>query len=43
MAMPMRRHRVRLRDASTRLMTSRPFRGLLAKVAAAQPDAITLK
>lgn len=43
MAMPMTATGIRLRDASTRLMTSRPFRGLLAKVAAAQPDAITLK
>ena len=43
MAMPMTAMGIRLRDASTRLMTSRPFRGLLAKVAAAQPDAITLK
>ncbi|WP_020390055.1 FAD-dependent monooxygenase [Kribbella catacumbae] len=43
MAMPMTAAGIRLRDASTRLMTSRPFRRLLAKLAAAQPDAITLK
>jgi len=43
MAMPMTAAGIRLRDASTRLMTSRPFRGLLTKLAAAQPDAITLK
>ncbi|WP_433009253.1 FAD-dependent monooxygenase [Kribbella sp. CA-294648] len=43
MAMPMTAIGIRLRDASTRLMTSRPFRPLLAKLAATQPDAITLK
>jgi 2-polyprenyl-6-methoxyphenol hydroxylase-like FAD-dependent oxidoreductase len=42
MAMPMTATGIRLRDASTRLMTSRPFRPLLAKLAG-QPDAITLK
>ncbi|MEU4395325.1 FAD-dependent monooxygenase [Kribbella sp. NPDC023855] len=43
MAMPMTALGIRLRDASTRLMMSRPFRPLLAKLAATQPDAITLK
>jgi 2-polyprenyl-6-methoxyphenol hydroxylase-like FAD-dependent oxidoreductase len=43
MAMPMTSVGIRLRDASTRLMTSRPFRPLLAKLAAATPDRITLK
>jgi 2-polyprenyl-6-methoxyphenol hydroxylase-like FAD-dependent oxidoreductase len=42
MAMPMTATGIRLRDASTRLMTSRPFRPLLAKLAG-QPDAVTLK
>ncbi|MEV6410068.1 FAD-dependent monooxygenase [Kribbella sp. NPDC051718] len=42
MAMPLTATGIRLRDASTRLMTSRPFRPLLAKLAG-QPDAITLK
>ncbi|HEU4947260.1 MAG TPA: FAD-dependent monooxygenase [Kribbella sp.] len=41
-AMPMTRPGIWLRNTSTRLMTSRPLRGLVAK-AAAQPDAITLK
>jgi len=43
MAMPMTAVGIRLRDTSTRLMTSRPFRGLLAKAIAGHPDAITLK
>jgi 2-polyprenyl-6-methoxyphenol hydroxylase-like FAD-dependent oxidoreductase len=43
LAMPMTATGIRLRDASTRLMTSRPFRPLLAKLAAAGPDKITLK
>jgi 2-polyprenyl-6-methoxyphenol hydroxylase-like FAD-dependent oxidoreductase len=42
MAMPMTAAGIRLRDISTRLMTSRSFRPLLAKLAT-QPDAITLK
>ncbi|NEA37517.1 FAD-dependent monooxygenase [Streptomyces sp. SID13031] len=42
MAMPMTATGIRLRDASTRLLTSRPFRGLLAKLAG-EPDAIALK
>jgi 2-polyprenyl-6-methoxyphenol hydroxylase-like FAD-dependent oxidoreductase len=43
MAMPMTAAGIWLRDASTRLMTSRPFRGVLAKAAIAKPDAIELK
>jgi 2-polyprenyl-6-methoxyphenol hydroxylase-like FAD-dependent oxidoreductase len=43
MAMPLTRAGTWARNTSTRLMTSRPFRGLLAKAAAAQPDAIALK
>jgi 2-polyprenyl-6-methoxyphenol hydroxylase-like FAD-dependent oxidoreductase len=42
MAMPMTALGIRLRDTSTRLMTSRPFAGLLAKMAIGQPDAIDL-
>ena len=42
MAMPMTSVGVRLRDTSTRVMTSRPFAGLLAKMAIAKPDAIDL-
>ncbi|MEV5965119.1 FAD-dependent monooxygenase [Kribbella sp. NPDC051952] len=42
MAMPMTALGIRLRDTSTRLMTSRPFAGLLAKMAIGQPDAIQL-
>jgi hypothetical protein len=41
MAMPMTSAGIWLRNASTRLMTSRPLRGMLAK-AAVQPDAISL-
>ncbi|TCO48557.1 2-polyprenyl-6-methoxyphenol hydroxylase-like FAD-dependent oxidoreductase [Kribbella antiqua] len=43
MAMPMTSLGIRLRDTSTRLMTSRPFAGLLAKLAVGQPDKIELK
>ncbi|MGY4772795.1 FAD-dependent monooxygenase [Kribbella sp. CWNU-51] len=42
MAMPMSSVGVRLRDTSTRVMTSRLFAGLLAKMAIAKPDAIDL-
>ncbi|QNE18777.1 FAD-binding monooxygenase [Kribbella qitaiheensis] len=42
MAMPMTKTGIRLRDASTRLMTSRPFRPLLAKATIAAPDQISL-
>jgi 2-polyprenyl-6-methoxyphenol hydroxylase-like FAD-dependent oxidoreductase len=42
-AMPMTATGIRLRDASTRLMTSRLLSGVLAKLAATQPDAITLR
>lgn len=42
-AMPLSRAGIWARNTSTRLMTSRPFRGVLAKAAAAQPDAIELK
>ncbi|MEV8375070.1 FAD-dependent monooxygenase [Kribbella sp. NPDC056861] len=42
-AMPMTATGIRLRDASTRLMTSRLLSGVLAKLAATRPDAITLK
>ncbi|WP_328526413.1 FAD-dependent monooxygenase [Kribbella sp. NBC_00359] len=42
MAMPMTSLGVRLRDTSTRVMTSRLFAGLLAKMAMAKPDAIDL-
>jgi 2-polyprenyl-6-methoxyphenol hydroxylase-like FAD-dependent oxidoreductase len=42
MAMPMTRAGILLRNASTRLMTSRPFRPLLAKAAAGSPDEISL-
>ena len=42
MAMPMTSVGVRLRDTSTRVMTSRLFAGLLAKMAIAKPDAIDL-
>ncbi|MEU4292292.1 FAD-dependent monooxygenase [Kribbella sp. NPDC026596] len=42
MAMPLSALGIRLRDTSTRLMTSRPFAGLLAKMAIGQPDAIEL-
>jgi 2-polyprenyl-6-methoxyphenol hydroxylase-like FAD-dependent oxidoreductase len=41
MAMPMTSAGIWLRNASTRLMTSRPLRGMIAK-AAVQPDAISL-
>jgi 2-polyprenyl-6-methoxyphenol hydroxylase-like FAD-dependent oxidoreductase len=43
MAMPMTATGIRLRDISIRVTTSRLFRPLLAKLAATQPDAITLK
>jgi 2-polyprenyl-6-methoxyphenol hydroxylase-like FAD-dependent oxidoreductase len=43
MAMPMTAPGIWARNATTRLMTSRPFRGLLAKAAAVQPDALNLK
>jgi hypothetical protein len=42
MAMPMSALAIRARDLMTRTMTSRPFRGVLAKAAAAEPDAIEL-
>ncbi|WBQ06652.1 FAD-dependent monooxygenase [Kribbella sp. CA-293567] len=42
-AMPMTATGIRLRDACTRLMTSRPLSRLLTRLAATQPDAITLK
>ena len=42
MAMPMTSVGVRLRDTSTRVMTSRLFAGLLAKMAIAKPVAIDL-
>ena len=42
MAMPLSALGIRLRDTSTRLMTSRLFAGLLAKMAIGQPDAIEL-
>jgi len=42
MAMPMTALGVRLRDLSTRLMMSRPFAGLLTKLAVGKPDAIDL-
>jgi 2-polyprenyl-6-methoxyphenol hydroxylase-like FAD-dependent oxidoreductase len=42
MAMPMTELGIRWRDTSTRLMTSRPFVGLLKKMAMAKPDAIDL-
>jgi 2-polyprenyl-6-methoxyphenol hydroxylase-like FAD-dependent oxidoreductase len=42
MAMPMTGLGIRLRDTSTRLMTSRPFAGLLKKLAIGKPDAIDL-
>ena len=42
MAMPNSAAAIWARNTSTRLMTSRPFRGVLAKLAAAQPDAINL-
>ena len=42
MAMPMTSVGVRLRDTSTRVMTSRLFAGLLAKMAIAKPDTIDL-
>ncbi|HET6295043.1 MAG TPA: FAD-dependent monooxygenase [Kribbella sp.] len=43
MAMPMTAAGIWLRNTSTRLMTSRPFRGALAKAAAVKPDAIDLR
>jgi 2-polyprenyl-6-methoxyphenol hydroxylase-like FAD-dependent oxidoreductase len=43
MAMPMTSLGIWLRNTSTRIMTSRPFAGTLAKLAAAQPDKISLK
>ncbi|WP_432941771.1 FAD-dependent monooxygenase [Kribbella sp. CA-253562] len=43
MAMPMSALAIRARDLMIRTMTSRPFRGVLAKVAAAEPDAIELR
>lgn len=42
MAMPMTTAGILLRNTSTRLMMSRPFRPLLAKVAAGSPDQISL-
>jgi 2-polyprenyl-6-methoxyphenol hydroxylase-like FAD-dependent oxidoreductase len=42
LAMPNSAAAIWARNASTRLMTSRPFRGVLAKLATAQPDAIDL-
>jgi 2-polyprenyl-6-methoxyphenol hydroxylase-like FAD-dependent oxidoreductase len=42
LAMPLTKTGIRLRDVSTRLMMSRPFRGLIAKAAIGQPDAIDL-
>jgi 2-polyprenyl-6-methoxyphenol hydroxylase-like FAD-dependent oxidoreductase len=42
MAMPKTALGIRARDLLTATMTSRPFRGVLAKAAAAQPDAIEL-
>jgi 2-polyprenyl-6-methoxyphenol hydroxylase-like FAD-dependent oxidoreductase len=42
MAMPRTALGIRARDLMTATMTSRPFRGVLAKAAAAQPDAIEL-
>jgi 2-polyprenyl-6-methoxyphenol hydroxylase-like FAD-dependent oxidoreductase len=42
LAMPLTKTGIRLRDASTRLMMSRPFRGLIAKAAIGRPDAIDL-
>ncbi len=42
LAMPMTSLGIRLRDAQIRVMTSRPFAGLLGKMAAAKPDAIDL-
>ncbi len=42
MAMPMTAAGIMLRNMSTRMMTSRPFRPLLAKVAAGNPDQISL-
>ncbi|ONI71569.1 FAD-binding monooxygenase [Kribbella sp. ALI-6-A] len=42
MALPMSALGIRGRDLMIRTMTSRPFRGVLAKVAAAEPDAIEL-
>ena len=43
MAMPLTAPGIWARNTTTRLMTSRPFRGVLAKAAAGQPDAIELK
>jgi 2-polyprenyl-6-methoxyphenol hydroxylase-like FAD-dependent oxidoreductase len=42
MAMPMSALGIRLRDASTRLMMSRAFTGVLSRLAVAKPDAIEL-
>jgi 2-polyprenyl-6-methoxyphenol hydroxylase-like FAD-dependent oxidoreductase len=42
MAMPMTTAGIWLRNTSTRLMTSRPFRPLLAKAAVGSPDRISL-
>lgn len=42
LAMPRTALGIRARDLMTATMTSRPFRGVLAKAAAAQPDAIEL-
>jgi 2-polyprenyl-6-methoxyphenol hydroxylase-like FAD-dependent oxidoreductase len=42
LAMPMTAAGILLRDANLRLMTSRPFRPLLAKLAAVTPDQISL-
>ncbi len=42
LAMPRTALGIRARDLMTAAMTSRPFRGVLAKAAAAQPDAIEL-
>jgi hypothetical protein len=42
LAMPMTSLGIRLRDTQIRVMTSRLFAGLLAKMAVAKPDAIDL-
>jgi hypothetical protein len=41
--MPMTAVGISVRNAQIRMMTSRPFSGLLAKLAAAGPDKIQLK
>jgi hypothetical protein len=43
MAMPMTSLGIWFRNTSTRVMTSRPFAGALAKLAAAVPDRIDLE